>query len=90
MINERRKEFAATGVSKDELFDVLDIVQSKTEELVVTRDVSVELREEILKNCEEFKENIERTYTNLGEAEWLCRRYTELFLWLRLVFLRFV
>ena len=69
MINERRKEFAATGVSKDELFDVLDIVQSKTEELVVTRDVSVELREEILKNCEEFKENIERTYTNLGEAE---------------------
>ena len=69
MINERRKEFASTGVSKDELFDVLDIVQSKTEELVVTRDVSVELREEILKNCEEFKENIERTYTNLGEAE---------------------
>lgn len=69
LINDRRKEFAASGVPQDDILKVIDIIEKKTEDLVVTRDVSVELRENILKNCDAYRDNIERTYNNLGEAE---------------------
>lgn len=69
LINDRRKEFTASGVPKDDILEVIDIIEEKTEDLVVTRDVSVDLRETILRNCDEYRDNIERTYINLGEAE---------------------
>lgn len=67
LLNNHRKGFAATKVDKNSILDIQEIVKKKTEELSVTQQASMEIRDSILESYEEYVENIERSYKNTQE-----------------------
>lgn len=64
LIFEHRKGFAATGVDKIAVTNIVESVQWKTENLAVTQQKSIELRDRILKWYEECIGEVNRAYEN--------------------------
>lgn len=67
LLNDHRKGFAATQVEKETVLDLLDTINIKTEEVAVTQQISIDLREKILALHSEYADNIQRAYWNTQE-----------------------
>lgn len=67
LLNDHRKGFAATQVDKNSVVEILDTIKKKTEELSVTQQTSIEIRDAILNTHEEYVDSLERAYDNTEE-----------------------
>lgn len=67
ILNDHRKGFVLTGVEKNTVIDILDIIKEKTDKLSVTQQTSMEIRDGILMLYEKYLENINRAYSNAEE-----------------------
>lgn len=67
LLNDHRKGLATTDVDKDTVLQVLDEIARRTKEQAVTQEKSINLQDAILISCTEYKDNIERVYTNTEE-----------------------
>jgi serine/threonine-protein kinase len=64
LLNDRRKGFAATGIDKTSILDLLQTCKAKAAELTVTQNISLDLQEQIATNYESYATAIERSYIN--------------------------
>jgi hypothetical protein len=62
-----RNGLARSGVDESTVLSLLDEVHSKSSELFVTAEESIAIQDEIEKNYEGFRDNIETTYQNVAE-----------------------
>lgn len=64
LLNNYRKSFASTGVEMGKVLQILEDINNRTKQLSVTQEKSVQLQENILDSYDEYKENIESSYSN--------------------------
>lgn len=67
LLNDHRKGFASTKVEKESVLQLLETVYNSTNELSVTQQVSMEIRDGIINSYEQYVDNIERSYANTEE-----------------------
>jgi serine/threonine-protein kinase len=64
LLNDRRKGFAATGIDKTSVLNLLQTCKEKSAELTVTQNISLDLQGQISENYESYATAIERSYIN--------------------------
>ena len=69
LLYDQRASMAQVNVEKQNILDMYDSIYSKTVELTVQKEQSKELQSEIIDKYEEYKQAIERTYTNMEERQ---------------------
>lgn len=69
LLNDQRKGFAQLGVDENQVIDILDTIDSKTEEMFVTQQASMEIKEDIKDNCRIYRQRINDTYENTEERK---------------------
>lgn len=69
LLYDQRVSMAQVNVEKQNILDMYDSIYSKTVELTVQKEQSKELQSEIIDKYEEYKQAIERTYTNMEERQ---------------------
>lgn len=69
LLYDQRASMAQVNVEEQNILDMYDTLYSKTAELTVQKEQSKELQTEILDKYEEYKQAIERTYTNMEERQ---------------------
>ena len=65
------KSFATTAVAKEDVLTIISAIETRTKQLVVTQQDSIDLQDTIIKLSEEYKNDIEQTYTNTAERREL-------------------
>ena len=67
LLNEHRKGFAATGVNKNTVIEVWDMIRTNTQALSVTQQTSLDIKEDILDSYSRYVKGLNRSYTNTAE-----------------------
>ena len=68
---DQRSSMVQVNVDKDLITQLMDNVYKKAEKLSVQKEQSQELKNEIIDNYKDYKEAIERAYTNAEERQEL-------------------
>ena len=71
LLYDQRSSMVQVNVDKDLITQLLDNVYKKAEKLSVQKEQSQELKNEIIDNYKDYKEAIERAYTNAEERQEL-------------------
>lgn len=69
LLNDQRKGFAQLGIDKNQVIDILDTIDTKTEKMFVTQQASTAIKEDIKDNCRIYRESINDTYENTEERK---------------------
>lgn len=69
LLYDQRSSMAQVNVERERLIGLLDEIYSNASELIVQKEQSKKLQNEIIDNYEEYKQAIERTYTNVEERK---------------------
>ena len=67
LIYDQRASMASVNMDKEEILTLLETVYKSAKALSVQKEQSKKLQDEVLLNYEQYKEAIERIYTNKEE-----------------------
>ena len=69
LLYDQRTNIEQVNVDQDKILTLLDRVYEKASELTVQKEQSQQLQREILDNYDNYREAIQRTYTNAEERK---------------------
>ena len=69
LLYDQRSSMAQVNVEKDSLITLLDKIYNNASSMTVQKEQSKKLQNEIIDNYDEYKQAIERTYTNVEERK---------------------
>ena len=69
LLYDQRTNMEQVNVEQEKILDLMDQVYEKTSELSVQKAQSQQLQSEILDNYQDYREAIQRTYTNAEERK---------------------
>ena len=67
LIYAQRKGLAATGVEYEKVYELLEDIYNRTDEMAVTQERSMEKQEKILLNMNNYYKEINSVYKNVEE-----------------------
>ncbi len=67
LLYDRRDALAKNNIDEQQVTDLLNLLQEKTEALSVTQSVSVKIRDKILSSHEDYLDRVHTTYSNIKE-----------------------
>jgi serine/threonine-protein kinase len=69
LLYDQRNSMAQVNVEKQTILDLYDTLYNRTSELTVQKEQSKKLQSEIIGKYEDYRQAIDRTYTNMEERE---------------------
>lgn len=69
LLYDQRTSMAQVNVEKQRILDLYDAIYQKTSDLIVQKEQSKRLQDEILKKYDEYTKAIDRTYINMEERK---------------------
>ncbi len=69
LLYDQRTSMAQVNVEKERILNLYDSLYNRANDLTVQKEQSKKLQDEILKKYEEYKQAINRTYTNMKERK---------------------
>ena len=69
ILYDQRSSMAQVHVDMNRILELYDALYSKTSELTVQKEQSKKLQDEIQQKYDEYRQAVERTYTNMEERE---------------------
>lgn len=67
LLNDHKKGLATNGIDKNKVLNILETINSKTQEISVTQEKSMSLRSQILDSYTDYVDAINTTYENTAE-----------------------
>ncbi len=67
LLYDQRKDFAQAGIELSEVLELVDTIYSSAEKLDVKKEQTQKLQSEIVDNYKDYREAIQRAYTNTEE-----------------------